>query len=297
MNYKDIALEYIANKGISNSSFAKKVGISESSFSRYINGNYPNPTPIDDKIKEFIEKENLRKDGFIKESIDFALTSISKKVISVLEYARVQKVIACIYGDAGIGKTYTTKHWIEDKKDVFFVTVNPAFSTPKPFLKLLAKCMKSKISGGQDDIYLGIMEKLEGTDKMIVIDEAQHLTKKSLEIIRGINDYCNTAIVLIGNELIYNKMLGRAQAEFAQLFSRVGMRSHLLTDIFDKNDIELVFNGADDKVVEILLDIARSKFGLRGATLVYTNALNNGNLSLDGIKAMAEVMGISLHIA
>ena len=297
MDYKNMALEYITNKGISNSAFAKKIGISESAFSRYINGNYPNPASIDDKVREFLGKEELRKDGFVKESIDFAMTSISKRVISVLEYTRVQRVISCIYGDAGIGKTYTTKHWISDKNDIFFITVNPAFSTPKPFLKLLAKSMKTKISGGQDEIYLCIMEKLQGGDNMIIIDEAQHLTKKSLEIIRGINDVCNTAIVMIGNELIYNKMLGRAQAEFAQLFSRIGMRSHLITDIFNSDDIRLVFDGLSGDTIDFLLNIARSKFGLRGATLLYMNAVNNGDVSLNAIKAMADIMGITLHIA
>lgn len=235
MDYKNMALEYIANKGISNSAFAKKIGISESAFSRYINGNYPNPASIDDKVREFLGKEELRKDGFVKESIDFAMTSISKKVISVLEYTRVQRVISCIYGDAGVGKTYTTKNWMLDKKDVFFVTITPSFSTPRPFLKLLARQLKTTRTGGQDEIYLDIIEKLEGTDKMIVIDEAQHLTKKSLEIVRSINDMCNTAIVLIGNELVYSKMLGKAQAEFAQLFSRVGMQSRVFTDIFDRD--------------------------------------------------------------
>lgn len=132
---------------------------------------------------------------------------------------------------------------------------------------------------------------------MIIIDEAQHLTKKTLEIVRSINDSTETAIVLIGNDLIYNKMLGKAQAEFAQLFSRVGMQSHLLTDIFTIGDIALVFSNLDDDAKEYMLKISRSKFGLRGASLVYTNATNNGDISIKGIKAMSNLMGISSHIA
>ena len=75
------------------------------------------------------------------------------------------------------------------------------------------------------------------------------------------------------------------------------MQSHLLTDFFNMEDIKLVFGDASDEVIEYLLKVSRSKFGLRGATLLYTNAVNNNDISIKGIKAMAEIMGISLHIA
>lgn len=297
MDFKEKALQYIKSNNMSNRKFADKIDVAESTFSRYMKGDYPNPAAIDDKIREFLEKEEKRNSSFIKDSVGFAMTTISKKIINVLEYSYIQKVISCIYGDAGIGKTYTTKNWIANRNDIYFVTVTPTFATPRPFLKLLASKLKTSKTGSQDEVYLEIIEKLEGTDKMIIIDEAQHLTKKTLEIIRSINDSTNTAITLIGNELIYNKMLGKTQAEFAQLFSRVGMQSHLLTDLFDIDDIKLVFQNASDEVIEYLLKVSRSKFGLRGATLLYTNAVNNNDISIKGIKAMAEIMGISLHIA
>ena len=297
MDFKEKALQYIKSNNMSNRKFADKIDVAESTFSRYMKGDYPNPTAIEDKIGEFLEKEEKRNSSFIKDSVGFAMTTISKKIINVLEYSYIQKVISCIYGDAGIGKTYTTKNWIANRNDIYFVTVTPTFATPRPFLKLLASKLKTSKTGAQDEVYLEIIEKLEGTDKMIIIDEAQHLTKKTLEIIRSINDSTSTAITLIGNELIYNKMLGKTQAEFAQLFSRVGMQSHLLTDLFDIDDIKLVFQNASDEVVEYLLKVSRSKFGLRGATLLYTNAVNNRDISIKGIKAMAEIMGIDLHIA
>lgn len=294
---REKVIEYIKNNNINNRKFADKIDVSESTLSRYLKGDYPNPTAIEDKIREFLEKEEKRNNSFIRDGISFAMTTISKRIINVLEYTYIQKVISCIYGDAGIGKTYTTKNWMNDRNDIYFVTATPTFATPRPFLKLLASKLKTSKTGAQDEVYLEIIEKLEGTDKMIIIDEAQHLTKKTLEIIRSINDSTSTAITLIGNELIYNKMLGKTQAEFAQLFSRVGMQSHLLTDFFNMEDIKLVFGDASDEVIEYLLKVSRSKFGLRGATLLYTNAVNNNDISIKGIKAMAEIMGISLHIA
>lgn len=289
---KDKCMEYIAEREISQVKFATLIGVSESTFSRFIKGNYPNAKNVIEKINEFFAKEEARDRSMSINDISFAETGTAKKILGILEYCRIQKSIGVIYGDAGTGKTYTLREWSRDKKDVYVVTANPAFATPKPFLKLLARSLKTTKVGSMDDILLEILDKLEGSDKMIIIDEAQHLTRKALEVVRSLNDLTNAAIVMVGNEMIYTKMLGKQQAEFAQLFSRLGMRGHILTDHFTFSDMELIFNeGKEEK--EFLLKISRSKYGLRGAVHVYTNAKNNGNLSIKGLQAMATAMGIT----
>lgn len=284
--------EYMEEKGLSQSKLATLIGIGESTFSRWLKGTYPNPDSMNQKVETFFEKESMRKEVAVARDIGFAMTSISKRVWHVLEYCRLQKTVGAIYGDAGVGKTRTMEEWKKDKADVITVTVSPAFSSPKPFLKLLARELKTIRVGGVDDIFLDIMDKLEGADRTIVIDEAQHLNRRSLEVIRSINDSTRTAIVLIGNETVYSKMVGKQQAEFAQLFSRLGMRNHILTDMFVEEDVVDVFGNLEKDVAGHLLAICRSKYGLRGATYVFVNAQNNGDVSIKGIKAMAKLMGI-----
>lgn len=284
---------YMEDKKVSQAKLATLIGIGESTFSRWLKGNYPNPEGINKKIDSFFEKETLRKEASTVRDIGFATTGISQKVWQVLEYCRLQRIVGAVYGDAGIGKTRTMEEWREDKPDVVSVTASPAFGSPKPFLKLLARELKTVRTGGVDDIFIDILDKLSGTDRTIVIDEAQHLNRKTLEIVRSINDSTKTAIILIGNEMVYSKMVGKQQAEFAQLFSRLGMRKHLLTDMFEREDILEVFGQQVEKeTTDYLLSICRSKYGLRGAIYVYVNASNNGDLSLKGIKAMAKLMGI-----
>lgn len=286
--------EYMESKNITQVKLASKIGIGESTFSRWLKNTYPNPDSINEKVSIFFEKEEARNNTTNVTDIDFAKTSVSQRVMTVLEYCRIQKTIGCIYGDAGIGKTYTTKEWAKDKQDVITITINPTFSSPKPFLKLLAKELKTTRTGGIDDIMIEIIEKLETADRTIIIDEAQHLTRKTLEIVRSINDATGTAIILIGNETVYSKMLGKQQAEFAQLFSRLGIRDHILTDSFKTNDVFMVFNESDKSIINYLLKICRSKYGLRGAIFVYTNSQNNSDISLEGLQAMASMMGINV---
>ena len=140
-----------------------------------------------------------------------------------------------------------------------------------------------------DDVYLDILDKLESRDVTLIIDEAQHLTIQSLEIVRSLNDSTGTAIIMIGNEVVYNKMLGKQKAEFAQLFSRIGMRSSLSTEMLRKEDAAAVFGLNDGPELDYLHS---SRFGLRGAVHVWVNASNNEDTSLAGLKGMAKQMGI-----
>lgn len=54
---------------------------------------------------------------------------------------------------------------------------------------------------------------------------------------------------------------------------------------------------ADDgkeKELAFLHGICRSKWGIRGAVNVYNNAVNNENISYEGLYGMARNMGIGL---
>ena len=292
MTIQEQVKQYMKQNGVTQVHFGRLVGIGESTMSRWIKGTYPSPESINTKVQEFLEKEAVRETITETKDIQFVMTAISKQIWGALDYGRIQRTISVIYGDAGIGKTRTMREWATDKTDVFIVTANPAVKSPKSFCKMLARQLKTTAQGSLDDILLDIMDKLMLADRTLVIDEAQHLTRDSLELVRSINDATGTAIVLMGNEMIYSKMLGKQQAEFAQLFTRIGMRKHLLTDYFIESDVKEIFGVEDSAVAEFLLGMCRSKFSLRGAIHVYVNAQNNEDTSEKGLKAMSKAMGI-----
>lgn len=224
--------------------------------------------------------------------INFKETSISKKIMNTLDYCHANRSIGCIYGDAGIGKTVTINEWSKDKKNVLILFMSRAYKSEKSFLKLLAKRIHAKTSGCIDDIFSSVIEQLQETELTIIIDEAQRLPLNTLEDIRDINELSNTAIIFVGNENVYKKMIGSQQSEFAQLFSRIAIRMPVLTDDFKIEDINEVFNDLEPKASEYLLSIAQSKYGLRGAVNVYINSLNNESITIKGLRAIANLMGI-----
>lgn len=286
---------YMKENGLSQSATAKLLGISDAAMSQYLSGKYPNPETVERKIADLLDKEEQRQTVALSGDITFAMTSIAEQVMKTLEYARLKRNISVIYGDAGVGKTRALEEWLRGKSDVVKLTAAPALSNPKSFFKYLARELKASRGGHIDDLYLELIDRLAGSDKMIVVDEAQHLTLKTLENLRGLQESAGIAVVLVGNETIYTKMVGRQQSEFAQLFSRIGWRKHVLTNQFVLDDVHKVFGGQpDQEAAKTLLDICHSKFGLRGAVHVWTNAANNDDVTGKGIRAMAREMGIFL---
>ena len=80
------------------------------------------------------------------------------------------------------------------------------------------------------DQMMALRSRLDGTNWVIVIDEAQHLKYAALEEIRSLTDdnpmtgEHGVGVVLIGNSEVYSRLQGRQQAQFAQLFSRIRMQ-------------------------------------------------------------------------
>ena len=285
---------YIEENQLSQSKFAGLVGINNGALSAWLGGKYAgNNEKVALPIANFFEKQGARSEQATLDEIAFAETGISQKITSILNYCRTQGIIGCIYGDAGVGKTATAREWAKDKTDVIYITATVANCNPKPFFKKLAKELKTTRRGQLDDIYTDVVEKLAVTSKTLIIDEAQHLTLKALELVRSLNDETGTSIALIGNDKVYSKLLGKQQAEFAQLFSRIGMKMCVLTDNFKIADIKAIFtNRLDNDANKFMLDIAKSRYGLRGAINVFLNASNNGDTSKEGLMAIASTMGI-----
>ena len=105
-------------------------------------------------------------------------------------------------------------------------------------------------------------------------------------------------IALIGNTEVYTRMVGKQEARFAQLFSRIRMNRYYSTRKVTEQDVAKLFPKLAEegrkKELTFLHGISQSKWGIRGAVNVYNNAVNNEDISYDGLYAMARTMGIGL---
>ena len=139
---------------------------------------------------------------------------------------------------------------------------------------------------------------------LIIIDEAQHLQLRALEEIRTWTDpnpitgQQGVGIALIGNTETYTRMVGKQEARFAQLFSRIRINRFYSTHKVTAEDVKALFpklsEAGQKKEASFLHGICQSKWGVRGAVNVYNNAVNNEDISYTGLYNMARNMGIGV---
>lgn len=297
--------QYIYESGKSQSKVAQAMGISAPMLSQYLSGKYPNPESVEAKAKEFFSI--IEKSASIAKVQNYVDTSVSKQVYDIISYSHSTRSICIVVGDAGIGKTKAAMKYVSDYSEAIYITASKACKGLRDMYKMIARKLKINESCSLYDLQMSIREKLDGSSKLIIIDEAQHLSVPAIDGIRCLNDeYDNeneseiqpVGIVFIGNHELRTKIMGKHEQSLAQLFSRIQMQKLLMTKDVQVSDIELLFpeylkNGME-KEVKFLHGIAQSRWGVRGAVKVFQNASNNCDISLKGLMQMTKYMGIGL---
>ena len=251
---------------------ARELGVSDGVVSSFLSGTYKTPHQIVDKVEALLSMVEHKE--LAPKAPNFVATSVSKQVIDAVEYCHLQGKIGVIYGDAGIGKTAALKHYISLHPETIFITISPVFATMSGVNDLLSEQVGVKEKNARR-IYTEIVNRLRDSGRVIIIDEAQHLTKKTLEHLRSISDEANIGICLVGNEEVYSRLKGSGKADFAQIFSRVAIRKPVFTSTIKERDIELIFSDShfDKEAINFLYRISQTKYGIRGAVNVFIAAV------------------------
>lgn len=288
---------HLDETGKTQSELARITGLSGATISQFLKGTYAgNNEMVANAIMKAVEIEIRRKDSV--KTPDFVMTRIAEDVLTVVQYAHNYKDIGVIYGDAGIGKTLALQRYAEENPGTIFITVNPTISNSQAILEELVEKLGKQEFGNRRKLRRTVVSTLKDSGRLLIIDEAQHLQMSALETLRSIYDECKIGLVLCGNETVYTQMRGRGKAaDFAQLFSRVGIRRHLTGQV-DKSDIERIL-GQEAEVPEECLDffhrVANSPGGIRMAVklfvLSWTLAASQGEgLNLETTQAAYELL-------
>lgn len=294
--------EYLKDSAKSQTVLAKEIGISGTALSQYLSGKYPTPGSIEPKIEEFFEL--MEAAAMVIKAPEYADTSISAETYNVIAYCHANRCIGVIIGDAGIGKTKGAQKYAGTYSEAIFITANRVCKSPRDIYRMFARKLRINENRKLSDLHYDIHAKLDGSNKILIIDEAQHLSLAAIDGIRDFNDenfesgLPPVGIVLIGNHELLTKMTGRYDQSLAQLFNRVQIKRQMYTAQILVEDIKKLFpvfeEKSSEKEIKFLHGIATSRWGVRGAVKVFLNSSNNGDISLNGLTAMAKYMGIGL---
>jgi hypothetical protein len=297
---KQQLIGHMSISGDSQTKLAKLLGVSTAALNQYLNDKYPNPESIESKAQEFFSLQDLA--VAVTKAPDYVPTSISQQVYNVISYCHINRCIGSIIGDAGIGKTKGARKYAEDYSETITITATKACKSLKAIYRKIARKLRLSENMNIADMESDIRVKLDGSNKILIIDEAQHLSLGAIDGLRSLNDENDETnlppigIVLIGNYELVSKMRGRLEESYSQLRNRIQITRIVSTSDVQEDDIKKLFPVFPEKSPEIkfLYKIAQSKWGIRGATKIFINASNAADISLKGLESMSRFMGIGL---
>ena len=248
--------QYLEAEGLSQAKAAPILGLSTAVLSQYRRSVYDKGDieEVEKKLEEFFrikeeQGQNIRKAEPFRANLQgYIPTSISEAAYKMIRYCQLEKGIVVIDGDAGIGKTKAAAKFLQDNPTTtIYLKASPSTSTLRSLMKMIARALKLPETLRTDELSVSIQEKLKQTDKIIIIDEAQNIKFSALEEISRWTDEDmftgrpGVGIVLIGNVEVYNKMLGRQEAIFAQQFNRTRLHGRYRTTDIKKEDVIKLF--------------------------------------------------------
>ena len=284
--------EYIAKSGKTQTAVGTELGVSSGAISSFLSGKYKTPHTLIPKVCALLSMN--AKEAVAPKAPGFAETSISRTVYNTVAYAHLRGVIAVVYGDAGVGKTSTVREYVKNDSLALLITISPTYSSITGVNELIAAQLGVRERVARR-LTAEIVDRLKGSGRVLIVDEAQHLTVRALNHLRCISDESGVGIALVGNEEVYSKLRGSGKADFAQLFSRVGMRKQVQTRDIKMEDIRSIFGRyeLDEGVLKLLGGVANTPYGLRGAVNVYVNtAAVYGEVTEKGMVKVMRDMNI-----
>lgn len=269
--------QYQEQSGKSNVMIAKELGYSSGSvITDFLKGSYKAQDTFIKKLEEFLlyKQEQQEQEANVP-PLPYVETSAAKKMMETFRDCQIRGILGCVFGDAGTGKTTCTIQYCKENKLAVRISIKPTTASLTGINYLLGRELGIR---ARNNLYLGeeLVQRLTGTGAVILVDEAQFLTRLSLEYLRTIADDAGIGIVFVGNEATYRMIKQNGSNETSMLYNRIGGDPcEIKTRNFTRKDIEKLFSSVteDERSLDMLYKITGTFYSLRGAMHVYYNTM------------------------
>lgn len=304
--------DYITTQDVSQTKLAAMTGIGKGTMSQYMNSSYVNgdPAAIEKKITEFFRTTSARAQAeqaaapYIIER-GYVPTTVSEDVYQSILFAQLNRCMAVLQGDAGVGKTKGAVKFARDHPNsAIYIKVTPTDASITGVVYLLAKKMNIRDVHGRRQIMEAVLEKLANTNKVVIVDEAQFLNSMAIDLLRTISDgdeeseNLGNGICLIGNSTIKRKIQVKADNGLAQLDTRVKLPREYYTTQTTRGDVDALFpllaQQGKEKELKFLHSISRSSASTRKAVSIFDNAAREGDVGFENLRKWAAQMGVGV---
>jgi len=260
--------------GLSQTRLAQQIGKSPTALSQFFSGTYPSAKgreEIATLLSQWLESQKAKRRSLseIPDVPGYTETPSSKRIHAALAYAQMFSDSAVIYGQPGVGKTCTAQEYQRSSPNVWIATMSPATATVAAALEEVCDAV-----GLRDTLYgaakmkRAVARRIRGTQGLLIIDEAQHLSLKALEELRTLQEAAGVGLAYMGSEKVQVRITGGSRSEeTAQLHSRQGKwAGSLKTTVKDIAALVAAWGISDARVLDAAKEIGSKPGGLRGLT-------------------------------
>ncbi|ECY1101942.1 AAA family ATPase [Salmonella enterica] len=229
--------DVMERRGYSQAQVARAIGRSGAVVNQFLQGKYTGDiSDIQERITSFINREQ-EKEKNRRIQAHFVTTDMAAKGLEVLAYAHQECEICVLYGAAGLGKTMLLGEYAARNKDALFIEADPGY-TARTLLEELCRLLGVKVRGNIHELIDACVRELRGSGRLLMVDEAELLPYRALEVLRRLHDKAGIGIVLAGMPRLLINLKGR-RGEFAQLYSRVALALNL-GDTLSRDDFNQI---------------------------------------------------------
>lgn len=265
-------LTFMDDTGITQKQVADESGLSAAIISQFISNTYDgNNMRISEVINKYLKLAKERLNVVQMESFYEELRN-TQVVLGAARYAHRRCEIILVRGDAGAGKTTALNYYSQNNAGVVFITANSTVKSAVPILNKIALALGRQTNTNKQQLMDNLVCFLRNTKRLIIIDEADHLTLSALQAVRNLNDEAHVGIVLSGNNKLYMQMVSGARGyEFDQIRTRIFLKPQVINN-YTLEEISHIFSCEDSAVLSILNKKANEE-SLREAVKLYEFAL------------------------
>lgn len=257
-------LEYRARKGFSWSELAKVSGIPASTVQLFLTDRYTGVKEnIARRIYAFRQKadsQELRAQSMLA-APEYVETPTSRLIMNLLGIAHTGRAVVAAMGP-GTSKSITARHYKTCMGEtVWLATMRETTKTTPAMVRQVMRSMallprSNSIAQGADQI----IDRVAGTQGILIIDEANHLERGAIEELRAWHDATGVGLALLGNEELAMRIKGGANRHaYARLESRLGA-CHI-QDVPTEQDVRVFLDALDidePAIRRVLIEVGTS---------------------------------------
>ena len=243
-----------------------------------------------ERMRQVLRRERLRRT--IPDEPALAAISTTAAVHRTMQIAHLEGRIAAVLGPTGVGKTVAVRQYGETTDNVASIVAG-CTGTKEVVAKRLCAALDMETRGRTAKLRDALIERLRGTDWLLVVDEIDEVPTSTLRLLREITDETRVGLVIVGTETFLEDLRAKGSKVVNQFLGRVAYVEVLAG--LGRDDVEAIAEPykLDKAAMEVLTAAASGQARRVAALLVAAQRMNGKGLTVKSLrKARTQLMPV-----